>query len=225
MPAKKFLNYYAARLRSVEVNYTFGSRLKPGQLQGWMDATPEHFRFSFKAPQRVTHFSRLRECDAMVEEFVQSLQPAADAGKLGAVLFQLPPNFKCDVARLRTFLTAPALRAQSAPAIAFEFRHESWFAGEQGEALRGLLQEHDATLCVAESDELQSPEWHTAAGHSCFRLRRNGGYTADEIGAFARRFHGLARVRDVYVYLKHEDEPTGALNALALLEELRRMEV
>ena len=222
VPAKKFLSYYASQLTSVEVNYTFGSTLKPGQLEGWLESTPGHFRFSFKAPQRITHFSRLRECEAALEAFFAALEPARSAGKMGVVLFQLPPNFKCDLERLHTFLSAPGLRQASAPRIAFEFRHESWFCGEQAEAVRSLLGKHDAALCIAESDALRSPEWHTAAGHSCFRLRRNGGYKPRELTAFARRFSELAAERDVFVYFKHEDEPTGALNAVAFLKALRR---
>jgi uncharacterized protein YecE (DUF72 family) len=79
------------------------------------------------------------------------------------------------------------------------------------------LREHNAALCIAESDDVLTPEVHTAAGYTCYRLRRNGGYSALELDAFAKRFAALAEQRDVYVYFKHEDEPTGALNATAFL--------
>ncbi len=217
LAAKKFLGFYAANLTSVEVNYTFSSALKPAQLQGWLDQAPDGFRFSFKAPQRITHYSRLRDCDTHVAEFVASLQPAVAAGKFGLILFQLPPNFKADLPRLRSFLAAPALRGPSAPRIAFEFRNESWFTAEA----ENVLREYNAALCIAESDDLKSPEMHSAVDHTCFRLRRNGGYTPAEIVAFAGRFVALARERDVYVYFKHEDAPTGALNAAELLRSLR----
>ena len=214
--AKKFLQYYASRLTSVEVNYTFGSELKPGQLQGWLDQTGLGFRFSFKAPQRITHFNRLRESHAQVASFFDSLEPAAAAAKLGLVLFQLPPNFKADLPRLRDFLAAPAFRRINAPAIAFEFRHDSWFS----QPTYALLRECNAALCIAETDDLTSPEVHTAATHTCFRLRRAGGYNPDEIAAFAERFRLLAADRDVYIYFRHEDQPTGALNASALRQAL-----
>jgi uncharacterized protein YecE (DUF72 family) len=70
---------------------------------------------------------------------------------------------------------------------------------------------------MAESDELRTPEVHTAPGQTCFRLRREGGYQQAELEEFARRFTTLARERTVYAYFKHEDEPTGALNAVELL--------
>jgi uncharacterized protein YecE (DUF72 family) len=213
--AKKFLQFYASKLTSVEVNYTFGSEFKPGQLRGWIDQTGPEFRFSFKAPQRITHFNRLRESHAEVAAFFDTLKPAPAAGQLGLVLFQLPPNFKADLPRLRDFLAAPAFRRKSAPPIAFEFRNASWFSEET----YALLRRRNAAICIAETDDLTTPEVHTAAGHTCFRLRRAGGYEPEEIAQFAQRFKALAQDRDVYVYFRHEDEPTGALNAAALISQ------
>lgn len=212
---KNFLAFYASQLSSVEVNYTFRSLPTPRMLENWLAATPGNFRFSFKAPQRITHFSRLRDCAAAVQQFVSALEPVRQAGKLGLLLFQLPPNFKADAGRLSDLLQAPALTSPQPPPIAFEFRHESWFTGE----IYTILREHNAALCVAESDDLATPEVHPAGTHVCFRLRRNGGYSPDELRAFAKRLVALTPDRDVYAYFKHEDEPTGALNAQAFLAE------
>ncbi len=206
LPAKKFLNFYASQLTSVEVNYTFRSLPSRTMLEGWLAETPQAFRFSFKAPQRITHFARLRDCEPHIEALLTALAPAREAARLGLILFQLPPNFKADHARLAAFLAIPALRTQS---IAFEFRHESWFSP----AITALLEDRQAALCIADTDDLQSPELHTAATHTSFRLRRDGGYTRGELAAFAQRFTKLAQTRDVYVYFRHQDEPTGALNA------------
>jgi uncharacterized protein YecE (DUF72 family) len=212
-PAKRFLEFYSSQLTSVEVNYTFRALPTIKTLESWLAATPADFRFSFKAPQRITHFKRLADCDEDVAQFVSTLEPVRQAGKLGLLLFQLPPNFKADAEHLNSFLATRALRAAGAPPIAFEFRHNSWFSDE----INGILREHNAALCIAESDDLVTPEVHTAPGHACFRLRRNRGYTPAELDVFATRFTELAQQRDVYVYFKHEDEPTGALNAVAFL--------
>ena len=211
--AKRFLEFYATKLTSVEVNYTFRALPTAKMLQGWLAATPTNFRFSFKAPQRITHFKRLVECGDDVAQFIAALEPVHEAAKLGLLLFQLPPNFKADVERLRGFLAIAALRTAKAPRIAFEFRHESWFTDE----VSAILREHNAALCIAESEDLLTPEVQTAADYTCYRLRRDGGYSTLEIDAFAKRFMALAEERDVYVYFKHEDEPTGALNATAFL--------
>jgi uncharacterized protein YecE (DUF72 family) len=182
-------------------------------LEGWLAATTSFFRFSFKAPQRITHIKRLANCESDVAFFVATLEPVRQAGKLGLILFQLPPNMKADASRLSSFLAAPALQGPGVPPVAFEFRHESWFSEE----IYTILRQHNAALCIAESDDLTTPEIHTAATHTSFRLRRTGAYTQPELDAFVERFTALACNRDVYIYFKHEDEPSGALNAVSFL--------
>ncbi len=214
MPNRAFLHHYASILTAVEVNYTFRTLPSRPQLEGWLAATPPGFRFSFKAPQRITHFSRLRDCNAHLEQFVAAIAPAKAAGKLGPLLFQLPPNFAADPPRLETFLQAPALREPGAPRIAFEFRHPSWFR----EDIYALLRNAGAALCVADTDDLATPDVDTAT-FGCYRLRRDGGYRPEELRAFAERFTHSSRGRETYVFFRHQDEPTGALNAAAVLEE------
>ena len=216
---KNFLSFYSSRLSTVEVNYTFRALPTPKMLDTWLTATPPHFRFAFKAPQRITHFSRLRDAGALVDQFLAALAPIEAAGRLGPLLFQLPPNFKADLPLLAEFLCLSALDGPTAPRISFEFRHASWLA----EPVYDLLHTRNAALCIAhagdEPGDLATPEIHTATTHTCFRLRRSGGYTAAELSGFARHHRDLARTREVFVALRHEDEPTGALNAVTLLTE------
>ena len=211
--SKRFLEYYATQLNSVEVNFTFRKLPTESMLAGWLSAVPSGFRFSFKAPQRITHFSRLRNCEGLVADFVASVRPAQQAGKLGLLLFQLPPNFKAAPHILADFLSIPALKNPSAPKIAFEFRDQSWFSEET----YALLREHNAALCVAETDDLRTPDVHCARTHASFRMRRACGYTPEEITRYASSVMAVAAAREVYLYFKHEDEPTGALNAVEFL--------
>jgi uncharacterized protein YecE (DUF72 family) len=212
IPTKRFLPYYASHFNAVEVNYSFRKLPSPEMLGAWLAAVPPDFRFSFKAPQRITHFRRLLDCHEAVAEFVASIEPVRAAGKLGPLLFQLPPNFKADHARLKAFLSAPAFKGRKKPRIAFEFRHESWFTNETYTLLRAL----DAALCIAESEDLQTPEIDCARNFAYFRLRRTGSYSKKRIAAIAEDLSAIAIDKDVFVYFKHEEEPTGALNALAL---------
>lgn len=216
-PSKKFLEYYSSQLTSVEVNYTFRALPTAKMLEGWLAATTPYFRFSFKSPQRITHFRRLRDCAGDVAQFISALEPVRQAGKLGLLLFQLPPNFKADAALLSEFLAVPAFHLSESTPVAFEFRHESWFSDE----IYAVLRQHNAALCIAESDDLSTPEVHTGATHTSFRLRRTGGYSDAELAALAQRFCALAEQRDTYVYFKHEDEPTGALDAVRFIEHTR----
>lgn len=213
---KHFLTYFAAHLTSVEVNYTFRALPTPKTLADWLAATPDSFRFSFKAPQRITHFARLKNCAPHLAAFLGALAPVREAGRLGLLLFQLPPNLATDPKLLANFLAEPALRSTdpNTPPVAWEFRHPSWFTPE----IRQILTDHNHAVSIAESDQLETPEIHTAATHAAYRLRKPGGYTPAELAAFAQRITPLTSTRDTYVYFKHEDEPTGALNAQRFLE-------
>jgi uncharacterized protein YecE (DUF72 family) len=209
--AARMLEYYASQVNSVEVNFTFRQLPTEKQLHMWLDATPDRFRFSFKAPQAITHLKRLRDCGDALTALKAALLPAERAGKLGAVLFQLPPNFRAEVERLQTFLedTKP-LKIR----LAFEFRHESWFT----EATYAVLEQNNAALCIAESDELQTPDRGTA-DFMCYRLRRSS-YSEADLQQLADRFAKDAEQGDVYAYFMHEEAPDGPLRARAVLEAL-----
>jgi uncharacterized protein YecE (DUF72 family) len=211
LPARRFLEHYGSRLTSVEVNYTFRALPTETQLAGWLAVVPPGFRFSFKAPEMVTHRRRLRECGDVVDRFLTAIAPIRAAGALGCILFQLPPNFKADLPRLEAFLAMPQMA--NAGRVCFEFRHESWFDEPTWQVLRA----HPAAVCIAESDDLRTPEVQTAPDFACYRLRKAGGYDALTIADHAARFKALAESREVYVYYKHEDDPAGPLAAEAML--------
>jgi uncharacterized protein YecE (DUF72 family) len=219
--AKRFLSFYASQLNSVEVNYTFRRLPSASTLENWLASVPAGFRFSFKAPQRITHLKRLRDSHALVAQFVHTLEPVRQAGKLGLLLFQLPPNLKLDLALLADFLASPALHEPGAAPIAFEFRHPSWFA----DPVYTILREHNAALCIAETEDLQTPEVHPASTHTSFRMRRSGGYSSSELAQLAARCLALAQDRDVYVYFKHEEDPSGALDSTAFLKHAMLLSV
>ncbi|MGA7887585.1 MAG: DUF72 domain-containing protein [Acidobacteriaceae bacterium] len=213
LPSKKLLEYYATQLNSVEVNYTFRSLPTRAMVENWLAQTGHDFRFSFKAPQRITHIRRLRECGAELKAFAAAIEPVAAARRLGLILFQLPPNFRADAERLAAFLKeARGLRLR----LAFEFRHESWF----DPGIYGLLERHKAALCVAESDELSTPDVATAP-FACYRLRKSE-YSAAALKAIRERLAKSARSGDVFAYFKHEEEPTGAVRAVQVLSALTR---
>jgi uncharacterized protein YecE (DUF72 family) len=210
--SKKFLEYYATQLNSVEVNYTFRSLPTRSTIDTWLAATGDSFRFSFKAPQRITHLSRLKNCREAFAAFAESIAPVAEARRLGMILLQLPPNLKADADRLHSFLQDIAsfkLR------LAFEFRHESWFA----EPVYTLLQENAAALCVAESEDLTTPDVRTAP-FACYRLRRPE-YSNNDLDAIRQKLATHAAQGEVFAYFKHEEEPTGPLYATTVLHGRR----
>jgi len=209
------LQYYATQLNSVEVNYTFRHLPSAATIDGWLAQTEGDFRFSFKAPQRITHIKRLKECTDALTAFYSALLPVIRAGRIGVILFQLPPNLKADTERLASFLKEAAPESSGRLRIAFEFRHASWFSNEVFDVLR----QHQAALCVAESDELETPDVVTAP-FCCYRLRKSD-YGSDELQQIEKQLGERATQGEVFAYIKHEDSPKGALQAAALLARLK----
>ena len=209
LPAKKMLPFYAERLTTVEINYTFYRMPTDRLLAGWSDVTPDHFRFTLKAPRRITHLARLRGCEETVTAFCDAAQTLGP--KLGVLLFQLPPSFKKDLAVLDGFLDMlpPGVRA------AFEFRHVSWHDPDVFDRLRARR----LALCVADSERLTTPVEVTAP-YGYFRLRDQG-YQPDDIARWADTIAtACANCDEVFVYFKHEDEGKGPEFARLLLDAL-----
>ncbi len=212
LPARRFLPYYAGRLNCVEINYTFRHAPSAATLQKWTADTPDGFAFAIKAHQRITHGRRLRDVQEPLGFFLRTLEPLRAAGRLGPVLFQLPPNLRLDLDRLEAFLRLLPrdLRAT------LEFRHGSWFTGE----VYALLREHNVALCLAESETLQTPEIVTA--DFVYRRLRRPAYTPADLERLAAGAGAELRAgRDLYFVFKHEEDAAGALEAERVLELLR----
>jgi uncharacterized protein YecE (DUF72 family) len=208
LPQTKFLTYYATKLNTVEVNFTFRQLVKETTTQKWILGTPENFHFGVKAHQVITHIKRLKGADEFVKRFMNTLEPLERAGKLGPILFQLPPNLKADAGLLKDFL--PCL--PRGVRVAFEFRHASWFNDE----IYDCLKAHQAALCVAETEELTTPDVTTGA-YAYYRFRKPE-YTPEERNAMVSTISDhLQAGRDVFAYFKHEETPQGALYAVEIL--------
>jgi len=208
LPAKQFLNHYAQRLNCVEINYTFRRLPSASTLQSWVEATPPGFVFAVKANQRITHILRLKNAAEATALFLKMIDPLRSARRLGPVLFQLPPQLKCDEALLGDFLELLPTDLR----YAFEFRHTSWLS----EPVYELLRRRNVALCLAESEKLEVPKVITA-DFVYYRLRKPE-YTeadVDAIASGARELLGTGR--DLYLMFKHEETPEGALNAERLL--------
>jgi uncharacterized protein YecE (DUF72 family) len=215
-PAKlaqaKFLQHYATQLNTVEVNFTFRQLVKETTIQKWLAETPPGFRFGVKAHQVITHIKRLKGTADFLPRFLATIQPLAQAEKMGPVLFQLPPNLKVDAGLLQEFL---GILPRGVPS-AFEFRHASWFTDD----IFNLLKASNRALCVAETEERVTPDEVTA--DFCYYRYRRPSYTADERRAMVGRLREhLGAGRNVFAYFKHEDTPEGALYAVEVLKEIQ----
>ena len=206
LPASKMLGYYSERFSTVEINYSFYRLPSEKVIGNWAETAPEGFAFTLKAPRRITHEARLRDCQELTERFCARAQ--ALGPKLGVLLFQLPPYLRANVEALQEFASwlPEGVRA------AFEFRHASWLCDEVYACLRA----RNLALCVTDSETATTPIVQTA-DYAYFRLRDEG-YDEADIRRWAETVGEAADGGDVFVYFKHEESGTGPVFARALLE-------
>ncbi|MBC7833802.1 MAG: DUF72 domain-containing protein [Phycisphaerales bacterium] len=206
LPAKRMLCYYGERFRSVEINSSFYRMPSASVLEGWAAEVPADFKFVIKAPQRITHFQRLKSSAATVSELLNVAGVLNE--RLGPLLFQLPPNMKKDVPRLAEFLALlpPDRRA------AFEFRHESWLSAEVYDVLR----HHGVALCVAEAEDGLEVPLLSTADWGYLRLRRPD-YGDSELKERAKKLK-KQDWREAFVFFKHEGEGKGPRLAKRFIE-------
>jgi uncharacterized protein YecE (DUF72 family) len=197
LPASKMLAYYAERFRTTEINYSFHRIPSAKTIHGWAAATPDQFKFSLKAPQKITHFAKLRDCGDTLNFFHKAIALLGE--KLGIVLFQLPPNFKKDAALLESFLRDLPFGMRAA----MEFRHTSWFDDDVFSQLKTC----NVALCIAESDTLSAPQIATA-DFGYLRLRR-GDYQSSDVARWTHFVRQQPDWQEAFIYFKHEESGTG----------------
>jgi uncharacterized protein YecE (DUF72 family) len=192
---REMLSYYASRFPSVEINYTFRRFPTEKSVETWRAETPETFRFTLKANQRITHWKRLADTDEDVRNFLDRGRVLGE--RLGTVLYQCPPTLTYDRGLIEAFVGY----LPPTPRAAMEFRHPSWVEA------RDLLLEQGVAWCVAETDENDpGPDDLSWEPFGFLRLRKTE-YTDGELSAWVSRIRpSLEAGRDVYCYFKHEDE-------------------
>jgi uncharacterized protein YecE (DUF72 family) len=212
LPASRWLEHYASVFDTVEVNTTFYRLARIESVKRWVEQTPPDFLFAVKASRYLTHMKRLTDMEQGVERLYAPLQPLIDAGKLGPVLWQLPPNFRRNDERL-----AHALEHLPPGRHCFEFRHPSWFDPEVYELLRG----HDVALAIGDRLGLEfqtheiTTDWTFVRFHHGHRGRR-GNYSDSELREWAARIAEWGRWVDVYAYFNNDWEEFAPANAKTL---------
>ncbi len=204
------LAFYSARLPTVEINNTFYRMPKASVLEGWKNTVPANFRFAIKASRRITHMSRIKaeSCAEPLEYLYKNLEALGE--KRGPTLFQLPPNLKKDLPRLKAFLALLPADHRAA----FEFRNEEWFDDEVYAALGAA----GASLVLSEREDNAPPLLVETGAVGYVRLRLEE-YTDDDLKRWADR---LAETgwKQIYVYFMHE--PTAPAYAAALMQHARK---
>ena len=206
LTAKEMLAYYAERLPTVEINNTFYRLPKTDVLATWASQVPEGFRFVVKASRRITHFKRLKDAGDETGYLLRTLGTLGP--KLGAVLFQLPPNLACDLERFDAFLDLLPAEGR----FAFEFRHPSW---HEEPGIRERLSERNAALVGVDGEDAPLEALPGAGDWGYLRLRRSD-YAGKDLAAFVARIR-KAGWQQAFVFFKHEDAGAGPRMAAEFL--------
>ncbi len=211
LPASRFLSHYGTRLNAVEANYTYRRIAAASTFDKWIAATPANFLFLPKAHMKITHSLKLANAAEFTRVFLDSLEPLFKAGRLGPVLFQLPPSMRADSQLLAEFLGSLPRNLRAA----FEFRNASWFDEPVFEVLRNA----NAGLCLAENENIDTP--HVLTADFVYLRLRKPDYTPSELETITARVRQYRKNGyPVYAIFKHEESPSGALHAETMLREL-----
>jgi uncharacterized protein YecE (DUF72 family) len=217
MGTGRWLEHYATLFDTVEVNSTFYRLASRDAVARWVDQTPARFDFALKASRFLTHMKRLTDMGRGVERFYERIEPLADAGKLGPIVWQLPESFRRHDERL-----AEALQQLPAGRHCFEFRHQSWFS----EDVYALLRERDVALVIGDHPERPFQEHELTARWTFVRFHygrrgRRGNYSDRELDEWAGRIARWRRSVEVYAYFNNDWEGFAVHNGLGLRERLR----
>ncbi len=210
-PAKAYLDIYRERFSTVEINNSFYHLPKPETLRDWAARTPGDFVFAVKASRYITHVKKLKNPDRGIKKFlgvVRSLGP-----KLGPILFQLPPGWRCNTERLAAFLDA----LPSGHRYTFEFRNPDWHNAE----VYDLLKRHNAAFCIFDLKRILSPK-EVTADFVYIRLHGpgdayQGSYGQSALAGWAGAFKAWQRQgKDTYCYFDNDQDGYAGLNAVQL---------
>ncbi|MDX1698028.1 MAG: DUF72 domain-containing protein [Thiohalobacterales bacterium] len=219
LPTGDELSFYARHCRSVEINSSFYRLPEQRTLQHWYDSVPDDFVFAAKASRYITHMKKLREPERSLPPFLERVALLGD--KLGPLLFQLPPRWRCNPARLAALLDC----LDGHHRYAFEVRDHSWLNAD----IRTLLAQHNAAFCIYDLEGFRTPEWVTA-DFVYIRLHGpagayRGSYSRQALSARASRIIEWALAgKSVYCYFDNDELGHAIGNACSLQDILRRRE-
>ena len=211
LPASRMLDFYTRHFDTVEINNSFYRLPRPGTFAGWRRSTPAGFVFAVKASRFLTHNKKLKDPENALDHL---LPRAAELGdKLGPLLFQLPPRWRCNAERLEAMLAILPRELK----YAFEFREPTWLCEE----VFRILRRFNAAFCIFELAGYHTP-LELTADWTYVRLHGPGGkyqgsYSQERLAEWAERIGEWSKaLKHIYVYFDNDQAGYAAKNALPL---------
>ncbi len=217
LSADRFLSHYALRFHTVEINNSFYQLPSERALTTWRDTTPPDFIFAVKASRFITHMKKLKDPERSLPPFLERVALLGE--KLGPILFQLPPRWHFDAARLAAFLEALPGEYR----YTLELRDQTWINAKALE----LLAHHGVAFCIYELAGYLSPR-EVTANFVYIRLHGPGGpyqghYDDRTLTAWAGAIAAWSQQgREVFCYFDNDEAGYAARNAWQLQDMLRQ---
>ena len=212
MKANEMLKHYLKDFDTVELNNTFYQLPNESTFDAWRDNTPRDFLYAVKGSRFITHMIKLKDAERGLVNFM----PRAErlGGKLGPILWQLPPGWKVNLERLEEFLSLlpPEHR------YTFELRNETWMT----DAVLELLKKYNAAFCIYELAGYHSPieltaDWTYVRLHGPTSFKYQGSYSDEQMAEWADRIRTWSKkLKAIYVYFDNDDSAFAVYNALTL---------
>lgn len=204
----KWLEFYAGYFDTVELNNSFYRLSSETAFINWRDSSPQDFVFSVKVSRFITHMKRLKGVDEPLQRFLSRADLLQD--KLGPLLYQLPPNMKCNEETLEAFLVGLPDKYRHV----LEFRNESWL----NNSVFTILRRYNVGFCVFDMPDVSCP---VAATADFAYIRFHGStdlyasyYSDEELYGWAKRITELGKgLKTVYIYFNNDAEAYAVRNA------------
>jgi uncharacterized protein YecE (DUF72 family) len=218
----RWLEYYAERFETVEVNNTFYRLPKPETFAAWRDRLPDGFVMTVKANRYITHLKQLHDPEEPVRRFLTAMEPLRE--RTGPILLQLPPSLSADHDRLAHALDQfPLDRLR----VALEVRHRSWFAGDAKAETERVLRERNVALVLTDRKSrplepiMRTADWGYVRFHEG-SASPHPHYSDDALDAWAERIAGCwSDGEDVYTYFNNDHHCWAIHDAMRFAERVR----
>jgi len=217
MPKKEYLNYYMKEFSTVEINNSFYQMPKESTLRNWRKTVPPKFVFAVKASRYITHVKKLKNPSKGAGNFLNVIEHLGV--KLGPILFQLPPGWKCNRERLKEFLEYLPQKYR----YAFEFRNADWFHTE----VVDLLRQHHCAFCIYDLDRHLSP-LEVTTDFVYIRLHGpgkayQGSYDENALKEWAQKIMVWKKEKkDIYCYFDNDQAGYAVQNAIKLKQMIEK---
>lgn len=217
LPKSKWLDFYSVHFSTVELNNSFYRLPSEKAFVNWRDSSPPSFSFAVKVSRFITHIKKLRNAEEPLKNFLD--RACFLEGKLGPLLYQLPPNMKRNDEVLTDFLSL----LPTGLSHVFEFRNPSWL----DEGVFEILQRHGVGFCIYDMPDFTTP-LVTTANFAYIRFHGStwmygGCYSDEELKDWARKIVRLSEgLSAVYIYFNNDAEAFAIQNACTLAAYLSK---